>query len=72
MKNILEQFEAIEGKFPNKILFSDIESSVTFSQFKTRCKQVASEIAKRGLFNQPIAVVDHRNVNTLVAMFGIF
>ena len=71
MKNILEQFEAIEEQFPNKILFSDVESSVTFSQFKTRCKQVASEIAKRGLFNQPIAVVDHRNVNTLVAMFGI-
>ena len=71
MKNILEQFELIEQRFPDKIIFSDVEKSVTFSEFKKRCKQVASKIAKRNLLNQPIAVVDNRDVNTLIAMFGI-
>lgn len=71
MKNILERFELMERKFPNKIVYADVEKSVTFAEFKTRCKQVASEISKHGLFNQPIAVVDNRNVNTLIAMFGI-
>ena len=71
MKNILEQFELIAQRFPNKIVYSDVEKAVTFSEFKTRCKQVASEIAKHHLFNQPIAVVDCRNVNTLIAMFGV-
>lgn len=71
MKNILEKFELVEQRFPNKVLYSDIEKSITFTEFKTRCKQVASEIIKHGFFNRPIAVVDNRNVNTLIAMFGI-
>lgn len=71
MKNILEQFELIEQQFPDKIIYSDIDKSVTFAQFKTRCKQVASEIVARNIYNEPIAVVDNRDVETLIAMFGI-
>lgn len=71
MKNILEQFEIIEQRLSDKVLFSDVENSITFSEFKTRCKQVANEILKYNLFKQPIAIIDNRNINTLIAMFGI-
>lgn len=74
MKNIIDQFELMVNNFPDKILFSDVETSITASQFKQRCEEVAQDILHvtgGTIQNSPIAVVDNRNVNTLIFMFGV-
>lgn len=71
MKNILEQFEQMTERFKNKTLFAEVEKSITTTEFKLRCKQVATQIAKFNLFNEPIVVIDNRDINTLVSMFAV-
>lgn len=79
MKNILERLENSAAKFANKIVFAENGSSqrgISYSDFVLQCKKVASDdsfmnVAGGGLKNNPIAVFDNRNINTLVGMFGV-
>lgn len=71
MKNILEQFEQMTERFKDKTLFAEVEKSITTTEFKLRCKQVATQIAKFNLFNEPIVVIDNRDINTLISMFAV-
>lgn len=71
MKNILEQFEQMVNKFPSKTLFAEVDKQISFKDFKQKCMQVGSSIAQLGMFNKSIMVLDNRDINTLVAMFGV-
>ncbi len=71
MKNILEKFEEMVQKFPNKPLFLEVDKQISFLEFKNRCLMLATEIAKHNLFNRPIAVIDNRDIETLVGMFAV-
>ncbi len=71
MKNILEQFEQMAERFKDKTLFAEVEKSITTSEFKKRCQQLGTEIAKLGLFNQPVMVIDNRDIKTLISMFAV-
>lgn len=71
MKTILEKLEENAKNFPNKVIFSDINESITFADFVQKCKTNASKLAAIGYRNSAIAVFDNRNVNTLVNMFSV-
>lgn len=71
MKNIMEKFEKVVENFPNKTLYADVETSITTLEFKNRCRLIATSIAKTGRFNRPVAVIDNRDVDTLVLMFSV-
>lgn len=71
MRNVLEQFELMAKKYPNKTLYADEKDSISFADFKNRCQSVATEILKFDVFNSPIAVIDNRNVNTFIGMFSV-
>lgn len=71
MKTILEKFEENVNKYPDKVLFADKDSSITLKEFEKACKTIASDIAKRGLRNAPIAVFDNRNKDTLIGMIAV-
>ena len=66
MKTILEKLE--QNADSDKIIFSDINTSVTYREFVAKCKTVASSLMK--YFNKTVAVFDNRDVNTLIAMIG--
>lgn len=44
MKTILQYLEANAKNMPNKTIFADSENSITYSQFETQCKKIASSM----------------------------
>lgn len=78
MKNILERLEESAKKFADKIIFAEngqSDKEISYSSFVDECKKVASSFlglkSIGGGKNNPIAVFDNRNINTLVGMFGV-
>lgn len=79
MKNVLQYLERSAQKFADKVVFSESEKEkkeITYKDFVLQCKKVASAIAAvkfigGGDRNNPIAVFDNRNINTLVGMYGV-
>lgn len=71
MKNILEYLESNEKMMPNKTMFCDINQSLTISKVVENAKKIGSFLAKLNAKNQPIAVFDNHNADTLCAMLGV-
>ena len=71
MKNILEDLENVLKTMPNKALFRDTEQSLSVSDVCSRAKKIGSTLAKLNVKNQPFAVFDNRDVDTLCAMLGV-
>ena len=71
MKTIVDFLEKTAKTYPNKIAYSDISQSLTYSELVKRAKSIASFIAQKGIHNSAIAIYDNRNVNTITAMFGV-
>ena len=71
MKNILEDFEKVLRATPDKIMFSDVERALSVKEVSERAKKIGTAIAKLNVKNQPFAVFDNRDVDTLCAMLGV-
>lgn len=71
MKNILEMLERSAERFPEKIVFRDETTDMTYSEFLNTAKAIGTDIAKSGAFKKPIAVIAERSVKNLAAMFGV-
>ena len=71
MKNILEMLERSAERFPDKIVFRDETTDLTYSEFLNTAKAIGTDIAKSGVFKKPIAVIAERSVKNLAAMFGV-
>ena len=71
MKNILEMLERSAERFPEKIVFRDETTDMTYSEFLNTAKAIGTDIAKNGINNKPIAVISERSVKNLAAMFGV-
>lgn len=71
MKNILEDFEKVLRATPDKIMFSDVERTLTVKEVSERAKKIGTAIAKLNMKNQPFAIFDNRDVDTLCAMLDV-
>ena len=71
MKNILEMLEYSAERFPDKYVFRDENTDITYAEFLTTAKSIGTDIAKHGINNKPIAVIAERSVGCLAAMFGV-
>lgn len=72
MKNILEYLEKSAATFPEKIIFADETSSITYRDFLNSAKKIGSAIQKHvRKENQGIVVYIDRSINSLKAFFGI-
>lgn len=71
MKNILEMLERSAERFPDKLIFRDETSDMTYSEFLNTARAIGTDIAKSGVFKKPIAVIAERSVKNLAAMFGV-
>lgn len=58
-------------RFPDKYIFRDQKTDVTYSEFLNTAKSIGTAIAENGIFKKPIAVIAERSVGNLTAMFGV-
>ncbi|MGN0493731.1 MAG: amino acid adenylation domain-containing protein [Acutalibacteraceae bacterium] len=71
MKNILEMLECSVGRFPDKYIFRDENTDMTYAEFLNTAKSIGTNISEYGIINKPIAVIAERSVGCLAAMFGV-
>ena len=71
MKNILEMLERSAERFPDKYIFRDENTDMTYAEFLNTAKDIGTKIAKQGVINKPIAVIAERSVSCLASMFGV-
>lgn len=70
-RNILELLEDTAQKFPNKIIYEDINRNITYRDFINVTKKIGTAIAKEiNDINRPIAIFIDRSVTCLETMMG--
>lgn len=70
-KNILDCLENTTRKFPNKVIYEDINRAVTYEEFVTNTKKIGSGLSELNFINKPIAIYIDRSVNCLESMIGV-
>lgn len=70
LNHVLTDLRRIAGERPDKLAFSDGEEGLTFSQLRTASWAVGSELYRRGIYHQPVAVFMRRSPQEIAAFFG--
>ena len=68
--NILEYLEATVAKKPDKVAFSDADTSLTFRQVHDQARSVATALSRAGYYKKPVVVFMRKQPATLAAFFG--
>lgn len=70
-RTIFELLEKTAEKFPDKIIYEDINRGDTYSKYIENCKKIGTSLAKKvNDINKPIAIFVDRSVTCLEAMRG--
>lgn len=71
-KNVLEYLEEAARAVPDKVLFADEKTELTYGEFRSLARRIGSGLAHAmsGRRNQPIAVFTDRSVQPLTGFFG--
>lgn len=73
-RNVLEFLERSAANFPDKTALQDEHEKLTYSEYVTKAKKIASYLLSneaKGQCNRPIAVIIDRNIRSIVAFMGI-
>lgn len=71
-RNILEILEKTAEKFPNKVIYEDINRESTYMEFIKSSKKIGSALAKKiNDINKPVAIYIDRSVTCLETMMGV-
>ncbi|WP_310603029.1 amino acid adenylation domain-containing protein [Anaerosporobacter sp.] len=73
-RNVLEYLEAAVEKWPEKIAFSDVNTSISFRKLYSKTQAIAKGLLRQAGVskkNQPVVVLIDRNVDSIVAMLGV-
>ena len=68
--NILEYLEATVAAKPNKVAFSDADTSLTFGQVYDQARSIATALSRAGYYKKPVVVFMRKQPATLAAFFG--
>jgi len=68
--NILEYLEATAERKPDKVAFSDADTSLTFGQVYDQARSVATALHRAGYYKKPVVVFMRKQPATLAAFFG--
>lgn len=71
ISNITYWLDEAARKYPDKIAFADENKSITYAQLSNQAKAIASSLIDRKVFKKPVAIYMNKNVDTIVAFFGI-
>lgn len=69
--NVLEYLERAGANTPDKILFSDMQHQVTYSECIQRAKAIGTAIGRNGWKNTPVAVLIDRKIESLILFLGV-
>lgn len=69
--NVLEYLEQGKEAFPEKYAFADIHKKISYEEAEEKAKRIGSGILNRNIVKGPIVVLCDRNIESLLAFFGI-
>jgi D-alanine--poly(phosphoribitol) ligase subunit 1 len=58
-------------RFPDKIAYSDVESSLTYKELRESASKIATALLKKGITHKPVLVCLDRSVGELAAFLGV-
>ena len=71
-RNILELLEETAEKFPDKVIYEDINRKATYQEFIESTKKIGTTLAEKiNNINTPVAIYIDRSVACLEAMMGV-
>lgn len=71
-RTILEFLEKTANKFPNKVIYEDINRESTYKEFVKKSKKIGTSLAKKIQdINKPVAIYIDRSVTCLETMMGV-
>jgi amino acid adenylation domain-containing protein len=71
-RNILEILEETAERFPNKIIYEDINRKSTYQEFINTTKKIGTSLSEKlNKINTPVAIYVDRSVACLEAMMGV-
>lgn len=70
MNNVLEMLEKSADKNPDKILFEDENTQITYKDFVIKAKQAATAIKNEFVSGKAVPIYMDKSVDTLIWMFG--
>lgn len=71
MKNILEYLEHSASLYASKVVFSDHEHELTYSECVERSKRIGTKLLDLQQKRKPIAVLMEKTVESLTGFFGV-
>ena len=69
--HVLEYLDVTVNRVPNKIAFANETESLTFLEVHNQNRAIASFLAKKGLYKEPVVVFMNKHPKTIVAFFGV-
>ena len=71
MKRIITDYlEETTIKFPDKLAVTDGRRALTFAELRAEARRAASELIRRRIFHQPVAILLEQSVESIVSMLG--
>lgn len=70
-KNILDYLEKTSERFPQKTVYRDEASSITFSELKEGAMRIGSFLAQRTEQNSPVVILSDKTVRTPMMYLGV-
>lgn len=68
--NVTYWLDETAERFPDKTAYADEKKEITFGELRERARDIACELAQRGLFKKPVAVFLEKGVDVLVSFMG--
>ncbi|MBQ6797236.1 MAG: amino acid adenylation domain-containing protein [Clostridia bacterium] len=69
--NLLEYLDATVLRVPDKLAFSDGETSLTFSELDSISRSIGSRLASDGIYGKPVVVFMDKSPRAVASFFGV-
>lgn len=68
--SVTEYLDATAKIFPDKIAFADEREEITFSDLQSKARRIATHLARKKIFREPVAVFMEKSVREIVTFLG--
>lgn len=71
--NVLQYLEESTSQYPNKVVFADPNSQITYKELQNQAKTIGSQLSTilTGQIRKPIAVFINREISSLISFLGV-
>lgn len=71
MINVLEYLEKSAAKYPDKVAFTGLNTSVTFGQMLKISQAIGCSLIEVGAYKEPVVILMNRSPEMIVSFFGV-